>query len=184
MNIVVKGISHIWIHMGESVAQVEEGKNVLVRDVHRLARLGVRLVYSNESGEVVQNGLKSSFVSDVKAKQCVDQGHLCVPNFDNLREKILSKVQSSRCSIYPRATKMYRDLQEVYWWNGMKKDIAEFMAKCPNYQHVKVEHQKPEGPKLVHEAMEKVWLIRERLRMAQSRQKSYDDVREEILSLI
>ncbi|WMV58725.1 hypothetical protein MTR67_052110 [Solanum verrucosum] len=26
----------------------------------------------------------------------------------------------------------YRDLREIYWWNGMKKDIAEFVAKCPN----------------------------------------------------
>ncbi|WMV32912.1 hypothetical protein MTR67_026297, partial [Solanum verrucosum] len=33
------------------------------------------------------------------------------------------------------------------------------------------------GPALVHEAMEKVWLIRERLKIAQSRQKSYVDVR-------
>ncbi|WMV54428.1 hypothetical protein MTR67_047813 [Solanum verrucosum] len=39
------------------------------------------------------------------------------------------------------ATKMYCDLWEVYWWNGMKKDIAEFVAKCPNCQQVKFEHQ-------------------------------------------
>ncbi|WMV59018.1 hypothetical protein MTR67_052403 [Solanum verrucosum] len=37
---------------------------------------------------------------------------------------------------------MYRDLQEVYWWNGIKKDIAGSVAKCPNCQQVKVEHQK------------------------------------------
>ena len=40
---------------------------------------------------------------------------------------------------------MYRDLREVYWWNGMKRDIADFVANCPNYQQVKVEHQKPGG---------------------------------------
>ena len=40
---------------------------------------------------------------------------------------------------------MYRDLKDVYWWNGMKKDIAEFVAKCPNCQQVKIEHQKPGG---------------------------------------
>jgi len=27
----------------------------------------------------------------------------------------------------------------------MKKDIAELVAKCPNCQHVKVEHQKSRG---------------------------------------
>jgi len=40
---------------------------------------------------------------------------------------------------------MYRDLREIYWWNGMKKDIASFVAKFPNCQRVKVEHQKPVG---------------------------------------
>ena len=27
----------------------------------------------------------------------------------------------------------------------MKKGIAEFVAKCPNYQQVKIEHQRPGG---------------------------------------
>ena len=27
----------------------------------------------------------------------------------------------------------------------MKRDIADFVSKCPNYQQVKVNHQKPEG---------------------------------------
>ncbi|WMV30531.1 hypothetical protein MTR67_023916 [Solanum verrucosum] len=38
---------------------------------------------------------------------------------------------------------MYRDLRKVFWWNGMKRDIADYVAKCPNCQHVKVEQQKP-----------------------------------------
>ncbi|WMV37845.1 hypothetical protein MTR67_031230 [Solanum verrucosum] len=44
-----------------------------------------------------------------------------------------------------KATKMYCDSREIYWWKGMKKDIAEFVAKCPHFQQVKVEHQKPRG---------------------------------------
>ena len=40
---------------------------------------------------------------------------------------------------------MYRDLREVYWWEGMKKDIVEFVTMCSNFQQVKVEHQRPEG---------------------------------------
>ena len=40
---------------------------------------------------------------------------------------------------------MYRDLQEVVWWNGMKRDIADSVSECPNCQQVKVEHQKPGG---------------------------------------
>ncbi|WMV58317.1 hypothetical protein MTR67_051702 [Solanum verrucosum] len=40
---------------------------------------------------------------------------------------------------------MYRDLREIYWWNGMQKDIATIVAKCPNCQQVKVKHQKLGG---------------------------------------
>ena len=36
---------------------------------------------------------------------------------------------------------MYHDLREVFWWEGLKKEIAEFVAKCQNCQQVKAEHQ-------------------------------------------
>lgn len=73
------------------------------------------------------------------------QGHLCVPNVDDLREQILTEAHSSRYFINPRATKMYRDLREGYWWNRIKKNITEFIAKFPNCQQVKVEHLKSGG---------------------------------------
>ena len=37
---------------------------------------------------------------------------------------------------------MYLDLLEVFWYNEMKRDIVNFVAKCPNCQGVKVEHEK------------------------------------------
>ena len=37
---------------------------------------------------------------------------------------------------------MYHDLWELYWLEGLKKDIVEFVSKCPNCQQVKEEHQK------------------------------------------
>ena len=73
------------------------------------------------------------------------QGRLCVPRLDELQERIMEKYYNSRYSIHPGSTKMYRDLREVYWWEGMKKDITRFVAKCSNCQQVKVEHQKPRG---------------------------------------
>ncbi|KAH0678966.1 hypothetical protein KY284_020051 [Solanum tuberosum] len=70
---------------------------------------------------------------------------LCVPIVDGLQERIIEEAHSSRYSIHPGSTKMYRDLREVYWWSSMKKGIAEFVAKCMNCQQVKVEHQRPGG---------------------------------------
>ena len=58
------------------------------------------------------------------------QGRLCVPNVDDLRQRIMDKAHGARYSIHPGATKMYRGLLEIYWWSGMKKDIATFVAKC------------------------------------------------------
>ncbi|WMV50693.1 hypothetical protein MTR67_044078 [Solanum verrucosum] len=68
------------------------------------------------------------------------QGRLCVPNVGELRQHILVEAHNSRYFIHPGATKMYNDVREVYWWNGMERDIADFVAKCPNCQQVKVEH--------------------------------------------
>ncbi|WMV37061.1 hypothetical protein MTR67_030446 [Solanum verrucosum] len=72
-------------------------------------------------------------------------GRLCVPKVDELPERIMEEAHSSKYSIHPGSTKMYRDLREFYWWSSMKKCSAEFVVKCPNCQQVKVEHQSPGG---------------------------------------
>ena len=40
---------------------------------------------------------------------------------------------------------MYRDLREVYWWPGMKRGIAQYVAHCDTCQRIKAEHQRPAG---------------------------------------
>ena len=52
------------------------------------------------------------------------QGRLCVPDVGELRQHILAEAHNSRYSIHPGAIKMYRDLREVYWWIGIKRDIS------------------------------------------------------------
>ena len=106
----------------------------------------------SDSGVTVQNGAESSMLVEVKVKKESDpilielkgavnnqktevfsqggdgvgryQGRLCVPDVGDLRQHILAEAHNSRYSIHPSYTKMYRDLREVYWWNGMKRDIA------------------------------------------------------------
>lgn len=58
---------------------------------------------------------------------------------------IISEAHNSYYPIYSGSTKIYSDLREVYWCNGMKKDIAKFLSECPNCQQVKVEHRRPGG---------------------------------------
>ena len=39
---------------------------------------------------------------------------------------------------------MYQNLRGEYWWNNMKREIAQFVSRCLVCQQVKVEHQNPE----------------------------------------
>ena len=41
---------------------------------------------------------------------------------------------------------MYKDLRMMYWWKGMKREVAEYVARCYTCQQVKYEHQRPAGP--------------------------------------
>ena len=67
-------------------------------------------------------------------------GRICVPNQPDLRKKILSEAHESSYSIHPGGTKMYEDLRQIFWWDGMKKDIAYFVACCDICNKVKAEH--------------------------------------------
>ena len=57
------------------------------------------------------------------------KGRLCVPQNDNLKKELMNEAHKSKFSIHLGSTKMYRDLRRNFWWNGMKKDIAEFVSK-------------------------------------------------------
>ena len=52
------------------------------------------------------------------------QGRFCVPNIDNLRLNITAEDYGFRYSNHPGSTKMYHYLKEIYWWEGMKRDIS------------------------------------------------------------
>ena len=73
------------------------------------------------------------------------EDRIYVPNNAEIRKLILQEAHDSPYSIHPGNTKMYLDLKERFWWNGVKKDIAEYVAVCDVRQRVKAEHQKPAG---------------------------------------
>ena len=70
---------------------------------------------------------------------------VCMPDVNNLKQRILHKAHYVPYNVHPRATKMYHGIKATYWWNGLKKDVAEFVASCLTCQQVKIEHQKPIG---------------------------------------
>ncbi|KAK5825922.1 hypothetical protein PVK06_020805 [Gossypium arboreum] len=122
-----------------------------------LAELGARLIFLQEICELQ----KSDKDLQAKRKQCeADTGsdfiissdgclmfkdRICVLKNDKLIQKILHEAHSGCLSIHPGSTKMYNDLKKMYWWNGIKRDISEFVSKCLICQQVKAEHQVPSG---------------------------------------
>ena len=73
------------------------------------------------------------------------RGRIYVPNLKDLRQRILNEAHRTRYTVHPGATKMYRDLREVYWWPGLKTSVARKVAQCDTCQRIKIEHQKPAG---------------------------------------
>ncbi|XP_069149523.1 uncharacterized protein [Solanum lycopersicum] len=67
------------------------------------------------------------------------QNRQCVPNVDDLQTRIIAEAHGSKYSIHPGSTKMYHEFKQIYWWDGMKRDIEEYVAKCHKCQQVKVE---------------------------------------------
>jgi hypothetical protein len=60
-------------------------------------------------------------------KKCI-----CVRELKEIRESILREAHDSAYSIHPGSTKMYHDLKSRYWWYGMKRATAEYVALCDN----------------------------------------------------
>jgi hypothetical protein len=51
-----------------------------------------------------------------------------LPKDDRLRKEIMEEAHKTHYIVHPGSTKMYQDLKRNYWWSGMKRDIAEYVA--------------------------------------------------------
>ena len=97
-----------------------------------------------ELRENVQSGKSTDFTLNDEGVLLIS-GRLCVPDVDDLRKEILEEAHSAAYSVHPGATKMYHGIKDLYWWDGLKKGVAEYVSKCLTCQQVKAEHQKPSG---------------------------------------
>ena len=53
-----------------------------------------------------------------------------MPRDEEVKQAILEEAHNSAYAMHLGSTKMYRMLRKFYWWPGMKREIAEFVAKC------------------------------------------------------
>lgn len=70
---------------------------------------------------------------------------LYVPNQNNVKTLILDEFHKSHYAGHPEYQKMITALRKEYFWLGMKKDVAGYLARCLECQQIKAEHQHPTG---------------------------------------
>ena len=92
----------------------------------------------------VQEGSNTQFSLREDGK-LVYGSRICIPKVEHLKNTLMNEAHNSPYAMHPGSTKMYHNLKSHYWWPGMKKEIAEFMARCLTCQQVKAEHQAPAG---------------------------------------
>nr|GEY34748.1 putative reverse transcriptase domain-containing protein [Tanacetum cinerariifolium] len=102
--------------------------NVVADALSRKERLKPRRVRAMSM--TIQSGLKAKILE---------------AQVGGIRKLIMDEAHTSSYSVHPGADKMYYDLRDLYWWPGMKKDIAEYVSKCLTCSKIKAEHQKPSG---------------------------------------
>ncbi|KAL0409677.1 UNVERIFIED_CONTAM: Transposon Tf2-11 polyprotein [Sesamum radiatum] len=90
----------------------------------------------------VQEGKNDQFVIQNDGT-LLNGKRMCVPDVEGLRTEIMHEAHYAPYAMHPGSTKMYRNLRPYYWWPTMKKDVAEFVAKCLTCQQIKAEHQAP-----------------------------------------
>ena len=82
------------------------------------------------------------------------RNHIVVPKDKSLKKEILDETHRSKYTVHPGGNKMYQDLKILYWWENMKREIAQFVRSCLTCQQIKAEHQKISGllpPLDIHE---------------------------------
>ena len=87
------------------------------------------------------------------------RGSVYVLEYGELRNLVMLEGHKAPYSAHPGVKKMHADLKRYYYWPGMKRDIADFVARCLECQRVKAEHQQPAGLLQSHSIPEWKWDI-------------------------
>jgi hypothetical protein len=98
----------------------------------------------NEIQQLIKDGKGKDLREDAEGVVWF-KDRLCVPDIKSIRELILKEAHETAYSIHPGSEKMYQDLKKRFWWYGMKREIAEYVAVCDSCQRIKAEHQRPAG---------------------------------------
>ena len=57
-------------------------------------------------------------------------GRSCIPDNTELKEEILKEGNQGIFHLHPGRDKIIEELRELFWWKGLRKDVAEFVSRC------------------------------------------------------
>jgi hypothetical protein len=98
----------------------------------------------NEIRQLIIDGKGPDFREDAEGVVWF-KDRMCVVDITSIRELILKEAHETSYSIHTGSEKIYQDLKKRFWWYGMKREIAEYVARCDSCQMIKAEHQRPAG---------------------------------------
>ena len=160
-NVVADALSRKSLHMSMLMVMELEliekfrDMSLVCQDTPKSVKLGMLKLTSNILDEI-REGQKADVLL-VDKLTLVNQGQggdfkvdengilkfgnrVCIPDVTELKKSILEEGHRSGLSIHPGATKMYHDLKKLFWWPGMKREIASFVYSCLTCQKSKIEH--------------------------------------------
>jgi hypothetical protein len=70
---------------------------------------------------------------------------ILVPDVPGLRAKVIAECHDALLSGHMGVTKTLARIQQVYYWPGMSRDVAGYIARCAKCQQHKHSNQKPAG---------------------------------------
>jgi hypothetical protein len=71
------------------------------------------------------------------------RNRLYIPNCDDLKRFIMDEIHKIPYNGHPGYHKMIMATRKQFYWPGLKKYIANYLAKCLECHQVKAEHQHP-----------------------------------------
>ncbi|KAI5431677.1 hypothetical protein KIW84_035730 [Lathyrus oleraceus] len=165
-NVVADALSRKSLYMSMLMVKeldlIEQFRDLslVCESTHNSVKLGMLKLTSGILDEIREGQKSDVFLVDKLTRVNQGQGgefrvdengvlkfgkRVCIPDITELKKSILEEGHRSGLSIHPGATKMYHDLKKLFWWPGMKREIASFVYSCLTCQKSKIEHQKPSG---------------------------------------
>ncbi|XP_052886949.1 uncharacterized protein LOC128295424 [Gossypium arboreum] len=106
----------------------------------------------------VESGATTNFGLNSDGVLCF-RGRICVLNNVDLRQSILREAHNSHYAMHPGGNKMYQDLQELYWWLGLKQELV----KISLWKWERVTMDFVNGLPLTPTRKDSIWVIVDRL---------------------